>query len=262
MNAVTGRAVELRRGEQVALAASDFTVPSGGITAVIGPNGSGKSTLLEAVVGLHPTYGGEITVLGSDPISSRPRVSFVPQSTKVNEVLPVTVAEVVSMGRFSTLGLRRRFGREDRGAVQAAIDLLDLHHLAGRHLYELSGGQRQRVFVAQGLAQAHELLLMDEPLTALDVVSSQVMREAIRQEMATGCTIVVTTHDLDEAGSADHVVLLAGRVIAEGTPAEVLTDRNLEMAYGSSRIAADDAAHHPEGVRHVHLERGGKTHPH
>jgi ABC-type Mn2+/Zn2+ transport system ATPase subunit len=103
---------------------------------------------------------------------------------------------------------------------------------------------------------------MDEPLTALDVVSSQVIKEAIRKEMTTGCTIVVTTHDLEEAGSADHVLLLAGRVIAQGRPEEVLTDRNLEQAYRSSRVAADDAAHHPADVRHVHLERGGKTHPH
>jgi manganese transport system ATP-binding protein len=146
--------------------------------------------------------------------------------------------------------------------VEAALQLLDLHPLAGRHLHELSGGQRQRVFVAQGLAQAHDLLLMDEPLTALDVVSSQVIKEAIRKEMTTGCTIVVTTHDLEEAGSADHVLLLAGRVIAQGRPEEVLTDRNLEQAYRSSRVAADDAAHHPADVRHVHLERGGKTHPH
>jgi manganese transport system ATP-binding protein len=263
--AVTATGVEIWRGSHPALGISTFEIPTAAQTAVIGPNGAGKSTLLEAIVGLHPLRSGRIEVLGTDPAEARRRVAFVPQSTKVNEALPVTVREVVEMGRFSTRGAMGRLRSEDRQAVEGALELLELGPLTHRHLHELSGGQRQRVFVAQGLAQAHDLLLMDEPLTGLDLVSAEVITAAIAQERETGCTVVVTTHDLHRAEEADHVLLLAGRVVAQGAPAQVLTLDRLSSAYRSAipgRVMIDDAAHHPAGVRHVHVDRAETTHPH
>ncbi|MGA7271248.1 MAG: metal ABC transporter ATP-binding protein [Acidimicrobiia bacterium] len=258
--AVLARDLEMSYGDIPAIASSDFTLPSPGLSVLIGPNGSGKSTLLAAMAGLQKPVAGTITVLGVTPIQARSRVALVPQSTKVNETLPVTVGEVVGMGRYAALGMVGRFGREDRQAVSEAIERLDLVNLAGRHLSELSGGQRQRVFVAQGLVQERDLLLLDEPTTALDLVSAHTIRQVIVGEVADGRPVVLTTHDLGEAMAADHVLLLSNRVVAEGPPDQVLTPESLAVAYDldvsevSDGFHLDDAAHRPAGIRHVHGE--------
>src|SRR5690606_18678513 len=187
-------------------------------------------------------------------------IALVPQSTRVNEALPVTVREVVAMGRYADLGLLKRFSAADRAAVDEALHTLDLEPLAGRHLRELSGGQRQRVFVAQGLVQPRDMLLLDEPTTGLDIGSVQAIRQAVRAERAAGRPVLVTTHDFGEAERADHVVLLSNRVVAEGPPERVLTPEHLAAAYGyeASHIAAgvsiDDPAHSPVTNRHIHVE--------
>lgn len=245
---------------RVAIDESSFTVPAHGLTALIGPNGSGKSTLLNAVAGLHSPAAGSIVV---EPIDGRPRrVAYVLQKTKVNEALPISVQEVVTMGRYSTAGAYGRLGRADRQAVDDAISQTGITDLAGRQLSELSGGQRQRVFLAQGLAQDHDLLLLDEPLTGVDLPSAKAMDRVIHAENARGCTVVMTTHDLAEAQVADHVLLLSGRVVASGPPADVLTFDNLTQAYSPSllhvdgeQLLIDDPAHRPVTGRHVHQDR-------
>lgn len=252
--------LELRFGDTVALQASDFSLPPSGVSVLIGPNGSGKSTLLSAIAGLHRPAAGHIEVLGTNPSQARSAVAFVPQSTKVNDALPVTVREVVTMGRYASLGLTGRFGPADRSAVDTALERLDLTSLEGRHLRELSGGQRQRVFVAQGLVQERALLLLDEPTMSLDLVSAQVIHEAIDDERRAGRPVVVTTHDLAEAKRADHVLLLANRVVAEGPPSTVLTAEHLTSAYRyeigelAGHIHLDDAAHSPTAPRHIHVQ--------
>ena len=248
----------LAYGPKVALAASSFEIPRGGITVLIGPNGSGKSTLLGAIAGLIDPVGGSIDVPRQD--GSAQRISYVLQSTKVNDTLPVTVREVVTMGRYA--GSSRRLDLADHAAVDEAMGRMGITHLAGNHLRELSGGQRQRVLVAQGLAQEHEILLLDEPLTGLDLTSAQAIDQVIHDETQTGCTIVMTTHDLAEAEVATHVVLLSGRVVASGTAEEVLTLENLTAAYGPNllhvegeRLFIDDPAHRPVPGRHDHRDR-------
>ena len=258
--AVVARDLELVYGEHVALGASDFRFPAGAVTALIGPNGSGKSTVLAAVAGLHEPSAGDLRVLGWTPRKVRSRIAFVPQSTKVNDLLPVTVREVVAMGRYASLGMLGRFGTDDRAALDEALRRLDLEPLAARHLRELSGGQRQRVFVAQGLVQEHEILLLDEPTTGLDIVSTEVIHEVVRSERAAGKAVVLTTHDFAEARAADHVVLLANRVVAEGVPDDVFTPENLAAAYGLEinsaigHVDLDDPAHQPTRPRHRHVE--------
>lgn len=254
--AVSGTGVTVRYGQNVALGPSDFVIPTGSITTLIGPNGSGKSTLLNVIAGLvEPTTG---SVVIDD--EGRTRLSYVLQSTKVNEALPVTVAEVVAMGRYTRTGLLGRMGRDDRAAIEAAMKRMGIDNLASRHLTELSGGQRQRVFVAQGLAQQHDLLLLDEPLTGLDLPSAQAIDDVIHDEQSHGCTVIITTHDLAEAQAADWVVLLAGSVIAYGPPDEVLTQEHLSAAYGSlhvegGQVFLDDPAHRTSVSRHHHGER-------
>ena len=245
----------LRYGSHTALAASTFTVPFGGVTAVIGPNGSGKSTLLHALAGLVPVAQGSLRVLGKEPRDARPEISYVLQSTVVPASTPITVRETVGMGRYPALGPFRRFRRADRDRVVEAMRRLEIEDLAGRHLHELSGGQRQRVSVAQGIAQDHRVLLLDEPLTGLDIVSAQAIDRIIHAEPDHVRSVVLTTHDLDEARAADHVVLVSGRVIACGPPELVCTRHNLEVAFGLGSLHEwegflDDPAHDPHGEGH------------
>ncbi|MCD9622887.1 metal ABC transporter ATP-binding protein [Rhabdothermincola salaria] len=229
---------------------SSFEIPVGGVTAVIGPNGSGKSTLLGAMVGLVEPAGGTLEVLGTSPHRARRRISYVLQSTEVAPGNPITVLDTVRMARYPGLGLLGRLSRHDHERVAQAMELLDITHLARRHLTELSGGQRQRVFVAQGIAQDHDALLLDEPLVGLDLVSARTIDGIIHSARDRGASVVITTHDLDEARAADHVVLMSGRVVASGPPAEVCTRRNLEVAYGLGALHPsgdflDDHAHGP-----------------
>jgi manganese transport system ATP-binding protein len=262
--AIRAQSLVLRYGSAVALASSSFDIPRGKVTVVIGPNGSGKSTLLSAIAGLIDPIRGHIDVLAD--LDAAPRISYVLQTTKVNDALPISVREVVMMGRYANAGAYRRINQADRDAVSAAMDRTGISDLSGRHLNDLSGGQRQRVFVAQGLAQDHDLLLLDEPLTGIDLPTALAIDSVIHDELKRGCTVIMTTHDLSEAQVADNVVLLSGRVVACGTPDEVLTPDNLRAAYGaallhveSDRIFIDDAAHAPVAGRHLHRDRSIHT---
>lgn len=259
--AVEGHNVTLAYGRHPVLRDATFALPSGAVTSLVGPNGAGKSSLLNAIVGLLPVESGTLTVGGGSPVEMRRHVGYVMQSAKVNDQLPVTVREVVTMGRFATRGAFGRMTAEDRRIVDESIDRLELGELTNRHLHELSGGQRQRVFVAQGLAQAGEVLLLDEPVTGLDVVSRQRILDVVAEERAAGRTIVMTTHDLSEAAETDHVLLLAGRVVASGSADDVLTAANLAEAYGGRllRLAdgivlIDDPHHHAHGHDHTVCE--------
>ena len=173
------------------------------------------------------------------------------QATHANEHLPLTVRETVTMGRYATAGAVRRLRADDREAVDRALAALAITDLANRPLHELSGGQRQRAFVAQGLAQDADVLLLDEPITGLDLVSRQHILDAIAAERAAGRAVVVSTHDLGDAAAADHLLLLAGRVVASGPPDDVLTDVHLADAYGGhllrvgeQTLILDDHPHH------------------
>jgi iron complex transport system ATP-binding protein len=258
--AVTAADVVFKYGSRTAVAPSSFCIPEGSITAIIGPNGSGKSTMLNGIAGLAEPAAGSIDVL---PIGDRHRrVSYVLQTTKVNESLPITVREVVTMGRYPSTGAYGWLKEADRVAVHTAMDRMEIAGLADRHLTELSGGQRQRVFVAQGLTQDHEMLLLDEPLTGLDITSAQAIDDVIHEEQAHGCTIVLTTHDLTAAQVADYVVLMSGRVVAAGSPDEVLTAEHLRAAYGpnlihveGTRLFLDDPIHRLADPRHEHQDR-------
>jgi manganese transport system ATP-binding protein len=259
MVAIEATDVEYRYGAHIAVASSSFTVPIGAITALIGPNGSGKSTILAGIAGLIEPTSGSIHV---NQASSRERIALVLQTTKVNEALPITVRETVTMGRYPSIPRYRPVGTEDRAAVDKALQRMGISGLENRHIRDLSGGERQRVFVAQGLAQEHDVLLLDEPLTGLDLGSAQAIDAVIHEEQALGRTIVMSTHDLAEAQVADHVVLMASRVVASGTPEEVLAASNLKEAYGASllhvegeKVFLDDPAHRPSQQRHVHQDR-------
>ena len=215
----------------VAVRPSDVSIPLGRLTAIIGPNGSGKSTLLHAIGGLIEPQAGTLRVA-----YPRERISYVMQSVSFPEGVPLSVREVVRMGRYPTTGWFGRFRGADRRRVDEVMERLNVTDLGRRHLEELSGGQRQRVYVAQGMAQDHDVLLLDEPLTGLDIVSARIIDDIIHDETDNGRTVVLTTHDLAEARAADHVVLMSGRVVASGPPEEVLTEAHLRDAYNLGEL--------------------------
>lgn len=258
--AVVARELVLGYGTQVAVSASSFEIPKGRVTAVIGPNGAGKSTILNAIAGLAAPMAGSIEVNVTAPGTRR--ISYVLQTTKVNDSLPISVSEVVAMGRYASRGLYRWLSDDDRTAIALAMERTGITNLGNRHLQDLSGGQRQRVFVAQGLAQDHDILMLDEPLTGIDITTAQAIDKVIHDEKSRGCSVVMTTHDLSEARVADHVLLLSGRVVASGPPDKVLTAEHLKDAYGESllhleegQIFLDDPAHVPVPGRHIHRDR-------
>lgn len=246
---ITGRGVEVTRGDRVVLRNSDFSIPEASITAVIGPNGSGKSSLLHAITGLLPVTG-DLSVLGGSPESARDQIAYVLQHLDLTPGVPMTVLDAVTMGRYSKKSWLSPLTAEDKQAVWDALEVLQIADLAKRQVSQLSGGQRQRVFVAQALVQEHTVLMMDEPLTGLDIQSAQTIDRLIHEEPARGCSVIFTTHDLEEARAADNVILVSGYVVACGTPAEVLTPANLARAYGLGML-------HPENTGNLGILDAG-----
>ena len=244
--ALTVRDVSASYGHGLALDDVSFEVPAGRSVAVIGPNGSGKSTLLKVIAGLQPMLGGSVDIGGAD-------IAVVLQATDVDASVPITARDTVAMARYPSVGLLRRFRDDDRRWIDDAMERLQIADLARRQIHHLSGGQRQRVFVAQGLAQGASILLLDEPITGLDVTSRSVIAAALDDECAAGRTVITTTHNFDDARRSDLVLLLATRCIAFGPPTDVLTEANLHAAFGGrfirigDTLVLDDPHHHHHG---------------
>lgn len=262
--AVTITDAEFRYGPTAALREVSVSLPRGSATALLGPNGAGKSTLLNGIAGLIAPHSGKVTVHHRP--GTRRRAAYVLQNVKANEALPVTVREVVQMGRYSGCITWRRAGDRDREAATEAMERTGVAHLARRPFSRLSGGERQRVLLAQGLAAGLDLLLLDEPGAGLDMQSLAAIREVMRQETERGVTVVFATHHLDEARAADNVILLAGRVVAAGPPRRTLTVENMTAAYQRELVEVApghhllDDSHHQQAdpsrsrERSIHLE--------
>lgn len=246
--------LDLAYGPVTAVEGADFAVPEGTSLAVIGPNGSGKSTVLRAAAGLLEPRRGELRVPARD---RRGGVALVLQTTEIEQALPLTVRDTVRMARYAAAGFLRPLRSQDRRLVEDAMARTGVTDLAGRQLHELSGGQRQRVLVAQGLAQAAELLLLDEPFTGLDLPSREQVRAVVDDERNRGRTVVLSTHDLDDARACDRVLLLQTRQIAFGTPDEVLSDDHLVEAFGSRVGRLADGQVFVDDPHHAHRPHSG-----
>lgn len=210
-----------------------FDVQAGARVAVVGPNGAGKSTLFKAMVGLLPLAQGEIRIHDAVMGAHKEYVAYVPQREEVDWKFPVTVRDVVMMGRYGELGWLKRPGKKDKEMVERALAQMEIGNLGSRSIGELSGGQQQRVFLARALAQEPHILLMDEPFTGVDTTTQEATFELLNQLRTEGVTLIVSTHDLQLAAARfDRVLLLNHRVIAYGAAAEVLTTENLIRAYG------------------------------
>ncbi len=241
----------VRYGSVEALHDVTLRIPRGVSVAVIGPNGSGKSTLLGVLSGLVQITSGSARVLGAPVPPRHGRVAHVLQETTVRPEVAMTVAETIRLGTYAELGLLRRQSSATRERIRTAVERLDIGDLLQRQLPELSGGQRQRVLIAQGLVQDAELLLLDEPVSGLDVTSQRIITDVIEAERDRGRTVITTTHDIGSAASADLVVLVATDVVAFGPPDQVLTPEHLARAFGGhlhvladGTLVLDDPAHH------------------
>ena len=210
----------------------DFSLFPGQLLVLIGTNGSGKSTLLKTLAGLLVPQGGDVTVLDGLPGTQPARVAYLPQHPVSSHTLPLRVEDVVAMGRFARHGLLGRMGREDADAVEDAMRRTGAIDVRRRPLRDLSGGQQQRAHLAQVLSRGGEVLLLDEPTAGLDLAGRRLVADLIAQERERGVTVVMATHELSDADTADAAILLAQRVVAQGPPTEVLTDAALREVFG------------------------------
>jgi manganese/zinc/iron transport system ATP- binding protein len=265
--AVRMRDVTVAYGDRVALDDVDLEVRSGALLAVIGPNGAGKSTLLKAIAGLIPPARGTIEVLGAPPGEAARRVAYVPQAEVVDWGFPVTVGDVVMMGRVPLIGIGRAPSRIDRDAVREALETVGMAGEDGRQIGALSGGQRRRVFLARAMAAHPDLYLLDEPVTGVDATTEEDLMRLLEREADAGRTVIASTHDLAAAAHHFHeVALVNGRIVAMG-PSDIVMDRELlRTTYGGHVVVLpegegtiiDDAHHHddaPAGERHFHEGR-------
>ena len=219
--------------DQNALENITFLVNPGERVALVGPNGAGKSTLMKLAIGLANLQTGSITVYGNPAASCRHRVAVIPQRSNVDWGFPVTVAQVVMMGRYVHLGWFKRPGSEDRSAVDQALKTMEIHHLADRKVSELSGGQQQRVMLARTLAHKADLLLLDEPLNHVDIATQELMFHVIEELCSEGKTVIVSTHDLGVLKvHFSRALFIDRKIIADGPVEEVLTPEVVARAYG------------------------------
>jgi manganese/iron transport system ATP-binding protein len=253
--------VTLRFNRVFALKDIDFSLPAGQLVAVVGPNGAGKTTLFRIIAGTLNPDSGSVHVYGHGP-GGHVCIAYVPQRSQVDWSFPVTATEVVMMGRIRKLGFFRWPSRQDWEFVRHALDRVGMLDLGDRQIGELSGGQQQRVFLAQALAQEAEVVLLDEPLTGLDLPSQEAIFTTLNDLKQDGVAIMVATHDLNLAADRfDLIMLLNRRLIAFGTPNEVYTRSHLLEAYGGSvhviseengAVVLADTCHEGEEEHHRH----------
>ena len=224
--------ITVRYNGRAALADITFHLHESERIAVVGPNGAGKSTLFKVIAGVLQPNAGEVNIFGSRP-RSHVCIAYIPQRSQVDWNFPVTVADVVMMGRSAKLGLLNWPRKGDWDYVRHALEIVELSDLASRQIGQLSGGQQQRMFIARALAQEAELMLMDEPLSGLDAPSQEGLLNLLDTLKDQNVTVMVATHDLDQAARHfDRIMLLNHRIIAFDVPQNVLHTDHLLQAYG------------------------------
>jgi manganese/zinc/iron transport system ATP- binding protein len=235
------RGLTVSYGQRPVLRSVSFDVPAGNLVGIVGPNGAGKSTLLRAMLGLIQPDSGSIRIGGMAVDQCRDRLAYVPQTEAVDWDFPVTVLDVVLMGRYGRLGWFGRPQRADRDAARHSLGLVAMSEYKDRHIRQLSGGQQQRVFLARALCQEADILLLDEPFSGVDAATEQAIFQLIEKLTAEGKTLIVVNHDLSVLDRFDLVMLLNQQVVAFGPTSAVVTDQNLRRTYGGRLTLLDRA---------------------
>jgi manganese/zinc/iron transport system ATP- binding protein len=211
----------------------DVAFPAHAVTGIIGPNGAGKTTLLHTIMGMQPHQRGSVALFGTTIRRARRRIAYVPQREAVDWQFPVTVRDVVLMGRYAALGYGRRPTADDESRVRRALAQVEMTAFIGRQIGTLSGGQQQRVFLARALAQEAELLILDEPFAGIDAASQETIFHLLASFRSGGKTVLLSTHDLTSIRShCDYVLCLNRSVIAFGPVATTFRLDVLERTYG------------------------------
>ena len=227
--------VSVEVGGHLALSDITFDVDAGTLMGVVGPNGAGKSTLFNAIAGLLPVHQGKVTLHHARQESGA--LAYVPQRESVNWRLPMTVRDVVMMGRCCRLGWFRRPGKRDREIVNACLGRVGLWDHRSALMTELSGGQKQRVFVGRALAQEASVLLLDEAFSGVDLGAQEALVGILRTLRDEGRIVLLATHDLTNlAGRFDKVLCLNRHVCACGPPDQVFTSEVMEQMYGAHGV--------------------------
>jgi manganese/iron transport system ATP-binding protein len=230
--------ISVAYGEKKVLNDVSFHVPHGARIAVVGPNGAGKSTLFKALVGLLPLQSGRIMIHGLPLGDHKDCVAYIPQREEVDWRFPVTVEDVVMMGRFNTRGWFAPPNQADREAVERSLLEMNITDLTKASISDLSGGQQQRA-----LAQEPHILLMDEPFTGVDATTQEATLALLDHLHERKVTAIISTHDLNLAASRfDAVLLINKRVVAYGEPKETLKQENLKLAFGNSLLVTENRA--------------------
>lgn len=228
--------VSVRYHEKTVLRDATAVVPTGSICGLVGMNGAGKSTLFKAIMNAVPLLKGSVRLHGLTVKAAQKKgaVAYVPQTEAVDWDFPVSVRDVIMMGRYGFMSVFRLSGKKDREAVEEALQRVHLSDFADRQVGQLSGGQRKRVFVARALAQGASILLLDEPFAGVDAKTEASLVELLRELQKQGVTILIAAHDLATIGSyCDHIILLKGTVVAAGPTKKVFTPENIATTYES-----------------------------
>ncbi len=233
---VDGVTVSYANGH-VALRDASFALRGGSICALVGVNGSGKSTLFKAIMGIVTPAAGCVSI-GGEPVRTALKKNlgaYVPQSEEVDWSFPVSVWDVVMMGRYGRMNFLRIPRAADRRMVEESLARVGMLDYRERQIGELSGGQRKRVFLARALAQQGRVILLDEPFTGVDVTTENAIINLLRELRAEGSIMLVSTHNLGSVPEfCDQVVLVNRTVLAAGPTAEVFTEQNLLTAFGGA----------------------------
>lgn len=213
----------------------NLDVPTGKIVGILGPNGAGKSTLIKALLGFVKPVSGLISFHGKKIKSMRGKIAYIPQKEAIDWSFPITVKELVLMGRYSKRGLFGWMKKEDEEAAEHALRLVGMQDFSSRQISKLSGGQQQRAFLARALLQEAEVYFLDEPLSGVDHASEEIIIEHLKKMKNDGKTIFMVHHDLHSVDSYfDWLILLNVRLVAAGEKKKVFTPHTLHEAYGKT----------------------------
>ncbi len=221
----------------------DLVVPRGKLIGIIGPNGAGKSTLIKAAMGLLPLNSGWVKAFGEPLKQNLTRIGYVPQRESVDWDFPVSVMDVVLMGRYGRLGLIKRPTKQDRDIARECLDKVKMMPYANRQISNLSGGQQQRVFLARALAQESDLYFMDEPFAGVDAATEAAIVTLLHELKSKGKTLMVVHHDLPSAREYfDMLLLLNMRFVAFGPTEQVFNAELLQKTYGGRLTILSEVA--------------------
>ena len=213
----------------------DLTIPKGSLCGIVGPNGAGKSTLIKAIMGLVPINSGYIKLFDQDLNKVRKKISYIPQKETVDWDFPISVMDIVLMGRYPSIGLFKKPNKNDKKEALLSLKKVGMEAYSKRQISQLSGGQQQRVFLARALTQNAEIYLMDEPFAGIDATTENTIIDLLKQLSKSGKTIIVVHHDLHSVQNYfDWLIMLNLHLIASSNIKDAFTKELLEKTYGGN----------------------------